>query len=239
MKVLIMIGTLLFFTCSIKPKLQLIDGIMEMAEEAEVKLFGRHLQIETYTKEIEDMARMLAQRLDGCTSPQAKIHAINTFLFSEQVFIPELDSSSIENDSPIRILETKKGSCLGMVCLYLMITQNTHLPLHAVLVPGHTFIRYDDGIQKINIEMLRYGIERTDAFYKEHFLQTRQGRQYLRNLNSNEVIALFIFNLGNSYRKRALYEDAEKKYKTAVRLFPDFTEAFENLYGLSKISHSH
>ena len=68
---------------------------------------------------------------------------------------------------PLRTLANRKGGCMGISWLALMVAEARHLPLTAVLLPGHVFLRYghDDGRAQVgfapktvNLEPNRRGL---------------------------------------------------------------------------------
>jgi regulator of sirC expression with transglutaminase-like and TPR domain len=179
------------------------------------------------------MAADLSQTIGPNDSPEAIITKLNLYIFTRLQMIPQPDNNGMEFTCLTGILDNKKSSCLGLTGLYLVLAEKLDLPLYGVLLPGHSFVRYQNGPTERNIETLRNGIERSDQFYKEYFNVQNPGDTYLRNLNNDELLALYNFNLGNACRERGLFEDAERKYRQATRLFPEFKEARDNLQNLS------
>ena len=207
----------------------LTAGVLHISKEAELKLFGRNPDISVYNKKIICLAEELAARLPKYGDAHNLINKMNDFIFNDSGLTALPDSNTVEYFSLYRVLDNKKGSCLGLTGLYLVLAEKLDLPLRGVLLPGHVFVRYKKGSQKRNIETLKMGIERTDDFYQDYFKVPAGHPYYLRELSKNEVLALFRFNLGNAYRQRGLLEDAAKNYNKAIKLFPDLKEARENL----------
>ena len=51
-----------------------------------------------------------------------------------------------------RLIETRRGNCLGISMLYLAVGERVDLPLLAVFVPGHCLVRYEGEDRPIDIE---------------------------------------------------------------------------------------
>lgn len=209
--------------------LPLARELLLLSQEAEIKLAGKKPDMEASLKTISAMAQELGKRIDKNAAPREKIRAINTYLFDEQGLAPVIDTSTLENTSLATILEQKKGSCVGLVGLYLAMTEKMNLPFYGVLLPGHAFVRYKDDSLKINIETLRQGLERTDSFYCDFFKVPVDDPLYFTNIDRSKIKALFLFNFGNMYRAKGLWGEATDKYQAALALLPDFVEAHANL----------
>lgn len=127
------------------------------------------------------------------------------------------------------VLGNRKGNCLGLASLYLMLAQALNLPIRGILVPGHLFLRYQEGNLSRNIELLAQGIERSDQFYREHFGAPSTVESYLRPLTEDEFVALLHYNLANEFRDNGHYEQARTKYVEVVQAFGQFAQAHANL----------
>src|SRR5205823_13318274 len=63
------------------------------------------------------------------------------------------------------VLGARRGSCLGLGALYLIVAERIGLPLDGVRVPGHFFVR-TRGSSPRNIELLHRG-ERSEEHTSE------------------------------------------------------------------------
>ncbi|GAJ11882.1 unnamed protein product [marine sediment metagenome] len=114
------------------------------------------LEMEEFRKEIDKMAAELRARL----SPQAEAQRI-VAIFNECLFEEKGYSSAVSFDPEYyflsSVIENRQGSCLGLSLLYLALAERIGLPLYGVSAPDHTFVRYDDGKKRINIETTKKG----------------------------------------------------------------------------------
>ena len=58
----------------------------------------------------------------------------------------------VETLLPELVYAHKKGACLGVSLIILMLAEKLRCPIHGVLLPGHFFCRFDDGNVSFNIE---------------------------------------------------------------------------------------
>jgi hypothetical protein len=144
------------------------------------------------------------------------------------VFAPH--DSSIGASVPAQVYDKKQGACLGIALLILLLAENNGYPLYGVVIPGHFFVRYDDGTTRRNIEPNASGIERSDDYYRERYGITPESWYYpLRNLSKKEVAAVFYYMLGNNARLKGHWQKARTFYETSLRLFPRYPDALGNL----------
>jgi regulator of sirC expression with transglutaminase-like and TPR domain len=123
------------------------------------------------------------------------------------------------------VLQTRRGSCVGLGSLYLALAEHLGLDMHAVLVPGHFYVRLREQGQLHNIELLRQGEQLPDAWYRERWPITTASRAYGRALRAREVAAVLLFNIGNDRKRKRTWSEAERAFSQAAERFDDFAEA--------------
>ncbi len=223
---------------SFKPVLDFTDQtvtleerVLEMSRIGFRELGNDNFKIQDYRERIDKMAKELSGRLQG--SPKNKINVINQYLFRELGF--QIDPSDLLT-TPLsgllmnQVIDKKRGTCLTMSILYLALGQHLNLPFYGVQVPGHFFVRYDDGKEQINIETTRQGEMLPDDYYLQtYFYGQKSQSKYLKNLNDREVVAVYLSNLGNQYKMKGLYDRAIDILGYALDLAPDFPAIVTNL----------
>jgi len=159
------------------------------------------------------------------------IPVINEYLFEELEF-KSLAEATDPNDLFLHtVLDKRKGYCLSLGVLYLAIAERLGLPLYGVVVPGHFFVRYDDGRTRFNIETTSKGGSASDEHYKSKF-KVPDGDEnsiYLKNLNKIQVLGCFFNNLGNSYSDVGNMDSALLALLQAVQINPTLSESRANL----------
>ena len=122
---------------------------------------------------------------------------------------------------PLRVLENRKSGCMGLSWLALMVAEARQLPLNAILLPGHVFLRYDFANNSVNLEPNRRGFSYTDAEYREKYQKGPWTGLEFRPLKTKEFVGLAAFDIGNLY----LDSDVPRAltwYRMAEEFFPEY-----------------
>jgi tetratricopeptide (TPR) repeat protein len=135
----------------------------------------------------------------------------------------------IENILPHVVMKNKKGACLGVSLLFLLLAENTIDNLYGVLLPGHFFIHYVDSTTKRNVEPNRSGYSHPDSYYYKRYFSQKRSWFELRSLSSKETAAVLFYNIANILHKKRKYHDAKRYYLECVSVLKDFPEAWGNL----------
>ena len=185
-----------------------------------------------YLSMIDDMAYEIRDRLKAAKvrANHRAIPVINKYLFEELGFRSVEEASKPEELFLHSVLDNKRGYCLSLSVLYLSLAERLGLPLYGVVVPGHFFVRYDDGRVRFNIEATSGGGSAPDEHYIEKFGVPRaRGGIYMRNLNKMQTLGCFFNNLGNSYMSVGKVKQAQVALERAVEINPMLSESRTNL----------
>jgi tetratricopeptide (TPR) repeat protein len=185
-----------------------------------------------YLSRLDDMAYEIRRRLEqkGLGTSYKAVSVINEYLFDELGF-KSVKEASDPNDLFLHtVLDKKRGYCLSLSVLYLALGERLGLELHGVVVPGHFFVRYDDGRVRFNIETTSKGGFAPDEHYMEKF-SVPEGREsiYMLNLDEIQTLGCFFNNLGNSYTAIGDTESAQAALEQAVAINPSLSESRVNL----------
>jgi len=180
------------------------------------------IKISDYVECIDWYAMMIKARIMGSDEPETIVGTINEFLFDELGFT-YVQTGSLEDLYLNKVIDGRKGNCIGLTILYLSIAERLKLPLFGVNVPEHIFVRYDNGEQRINIEMGHKGMSLSDTFYVTHSIERfdRKSIEYgcfLANLNKKEVISNVFLNRSKIRSEEGDYRDALDDCNKAVLL---------------------
>jgi tetratricopeptide (TPR) repeat protein len=186
-----------------------------------------------YLTELDNMALEIRERLRRKNYGMnfRAVSEINEYLFNELGFKSLSEANDPNSLFLHTVLDQKRGYCLSLSILYLSLAERLGLDIYGVVVPGHFFVRYDDGKARFNIETTSAGGSGTDEQYIEKF-NVPQGDSssiYLKNLNKIQTLGCFFNNLGNSYDKIGDIDTALKAYKTAVEINPTLSESRVNV----------
>jgi regulator of sirC expression with transglutaminase-like and TPR domain len=176
------------------------------------------------TDKLNEIFELAEERTKGKTGSD-RIDSLNRLVFEELKFEREVKDDSIKFMLLPHVLEHKKGSCLGLAALYLVLAERLEIKIHGVLAPRHFFLRH----QERNIELLRKGEAMPDDWYRKTWQVPEGASAYMRPLTEEELLAVFRFNLANARRMKGEYQKAEEIYRQVLAAFPDFAEAHANL----------
>ncbi len=186
-----------------------------------------------YLSRLDNMALEIRERLTRkrLNANFRAIPVINKYLFDELGFKSASETRDPNSLFLHTVLDEKRGYCLSLSILYLSLAERLGLPLYGVVVPGHFFVRYDDGRRRFNIETTSEGRNAPDEHYINRF-KVPQGSNdsiYLKNLNKIQTLGCFFNNLGNSYDDVGNKESALLALERAVEINPTLSEARANL----------
>jgi tetratricopeptide (TPR) repeat protein len=185
-----------------------------------------------YLEALDDMAFEIRGRLNKKKLPAnyKAVAVINEYLFDELGFKAIPDANDPNDLFLHTVMDKKRGYCLSLSVLYLSLGERLGLPLYGVVVPGHFFVRYDDGQVRFNIETTSKGGYADDEHYINKFKVPKNNSGiYMVNLNKIQTLGCFFNNLGNSYNKIDDTEQAMLALERAVEINPTLAEARMNL----------
>ncbi|KPK33464.1 MAG: hypothetical protein AMS24_01060 [Chlamydiae bacterium SM23_39] len=172
-------------------------------------------EIRCYEAYLDIMALEILTNLPKQPSYLDKIKAINDFIFFDLGFsFPEHSQSTKKIDSYTNlpsVMDKRKGVCLGLSILYLCLAQRIDLPLDAVTIPGHIFLKYKDR----NIETTRRGVHIPDEKYLN--METKS----IKVRDKKEVIGLLFINEASIFLKEKDYTQATILYEKAQQYLPN------------------
>jgi regulator of sirC expression with transglutaminase-like and TPR domain len=180
--------------------------------------------------EASRLAERYRARLGKGQSAEDRVAALVGLLFEDERFeaVTTLESpDALHLDT---VLRRRKGYCLSLGAVALVIAEQVGLPLHGVAAPNHFLVRFDDGVTRINVELTRRGARLPDEELRARMGEAwREGSVYLRNLKVAEVRALLLHNRGFVALSQGRTEEARRDLQAAVRELPELPEAHRNL----------
>ena len=161
-----------------------------------------------------------------------KLEILNRFFF-EGLRIEvggELDSAA--DILPDTVLANRRGTCVGLAGVYLALAQLLEMPVSAVSVPNHMFVRFDDTHEEINVELLQAGKTLDDDWYvRNHRIPATSVASgvFLRSLTEREYLGYIYANLGTIYSKSGAFGSSKVLYEAALDNAPQLPYAYYNL----------
>lgn len=230
------------------------DKDINLAESALIlsKTIYPKTDVNNYLTRIDEMATEISNRLGTINSsdPSKIILEINRYFKEKKIkaesiltTIPSLLSESDRDKFLLnKVLDTMSGNCLGLTTLYWSIAERLDLPLSAVIIPQHVFLRYYKSKEEYhNIEATACGAEIED---NEYIKQTRKllGNKIPLNstpdkitfyvLSKRQFIGLILYNRGVAYAEKKSFQNALRDFNFALRIYADFHEAYKSRAGI-------
>jgi regulator of sirC expression with transglutaminase-like and TPR domain len=171
------------------------------------------------------------EAVSGATKPVETIDRLNLFFFEKERFRVTYDLSSADHLLPGRVVEGKRGYCIGLAAVYLILAEELDLPIHAVATPKHMFLRWDDGQVRRNIELFQQGRSVSDEEYiREQKIpqESIKRRVFLTNLSPREFLGFVYQNLGVLESQKENFDASARFYAKALRLNPKLAAAHYN-----------
>ena len=204
---------------TIEENLNLPEEKIDIAQDALVisKGVNPDLDINKYLKQIDKVANSLRGEINK-QNPRRAIQVINNYLFMEAGFV------TAENEWRAfflnKVIDEKRGSCLGLSILYLSLAQKLNLPVYLVAVPKHYFVRYDNGKFKQNIETTMQGLDLPNFYYwKAYHISPESIKKgvYLRNLSKKETVARLLTARGSIFSEKDKKNEALSDFNLAMK----------------------
>ncbi|MCH8207787.1 MAG: tetratricopeptide repeat protein, partial [Nitrospinae bacterium] len=129
------------------------------------------------------------------------------------------------------LLNKKRGYCMNLSLLYLVLGEKLELPLYGVALPNHFFVRYDSPDHRVNIETTQGGISLPDSYYYKRFnlSQSPPPSFFMQNLGRKESLGAYFSNVGMVYYKNSKTDRAVFYLKLAAKINKLSLEAHNNL----------
>lgn len=221
------------------------------------KIFDNSLNIEWTKNEIDKMANEIKIEIGQEGNPEIFMNKLQQYFFKEKLF--EFDNNAnlflsgkntdatisikdwIDLHSIEKVLKRRKGICMSLSLIYLIIAEKLNMPIYGVLIPGHMFVRYEQqGMSGINVETTHSGKEFYDYFsFSGIDILDKDKIIYGKLLNKKQIIAAYLNNIGLIYTFSNNLKKAKIIYNNVMQLMPDFPEVYNNLGYIYKIENDY
>lgn len=226
------------------------DNKINLAESALIlsKAIYPKIDVNNYLERLGEIANEIKSRLKsrGSAEPSQIISEINKFFREKKIKAESILTTTpsllfeSERDKFLfnKVVDSMSGNCLGLTTLYWSIAEQLDLPLSAVIIPQHVFLRfYADKEKYRNIEPTAGGAEVEDA---EYIKQTKKliGDKIPVNstpdkvnfyvLSKKQFIGLILYNRGVDYLRQNNFQVARRDFDSALRLYEGFHEAYKS-----------
>ncbi|MGD8779554.1 MAG: transglutaminase family protein [Ignavibacteria bacterium] len=235
---------------------QNIEDILKLSEDeinigiaslVLAKEFYPNLNVQFFLQAFDYLADRYKYYFGKYTSPDDRIGALNTYLYKPGFWNDSITFSYDDDDLQVVKLDNKfingyiankKGSCITMPMLYVILGERLGLPIYPVRSAKHFFVRYEPEEFIINfqnnIEATNGGGFISNQQYQEDVLIPEKAIKngvYLRTLTKKEYIATLLLTNANEYIKQRNIEKAKYYFQLAIKYDPTMSSAYWN-YGL-------
>ncbi len=219
--------------------LTLTDQEIDLAKT--VLLISRHrdptLDLSRLNAELDRLTDSVKAKLATASTPEEIVQSFRETIHQKAGYryTDRVDAQGIPLD-PAELfvhgmLESKRGYCMNLSLLYLIIADRLNVPLFGVPLPNHFLVRYVSGNTRINIEATEGGVSFPDSFYQKRFgLKKDPGSGFfMQNIGKKSTLGSYFSNVGMVYYKSQQTESAIFYLDLSTRINTGSIEAHNNL----------
>jgi regulator of sirC expression with transglutaminase-like and TPR domain len=208
------------------------------------KEFYPDLKVELYLFTFDYMASRYRHFFGHITDPDERIRALNTYLYKRGSWNDsisfcydddDLNVAKLSNKFINGYISTKKGSCITLPMMYLILAERLGFPIYPSRLPYHFFVRYipEDAISNFeeNIEATNGGSYVSDTEYAQNFLLPERSiinGVYLRTLTKKQYIASLLLINANEWLKNKNVDKAKYYLQLSIKYDSIFSSAYMN-----------
>lgn len=145
------------------------------------------------------------------------------------------DSHSLE-----KLIRTKKGICMNMSILYLIISDRLELPMKGVLIPGHIYVRCEpSGRSGINIETTMAGIQYYGYGDIAGTYRLGKNSSYSTTLDKYGVLGAYLSNISIFFLNNGRIAEAEACAEKSSEMLPGAAEPLISLAVIKSFLKDH
>lgn len=135
-------------------------------------------------------------------------------------------------------MDSRKGNCITMPLLFLILGQRLGLDVNLSTAPQHLFVKFTDPASgsTFNIEATDGGLAAEDEFYVEKMEISKQAleeRVYLQALTAKEAVATMMTVLCEHYEKQKEWERSRVVAEVVLDHYP------KSVYAMVKMGNSY
>jgi len=195
------------------------------------------LDLTPLRKELDRLTQSVRDKLKESSSPEEIVSALRKAIHQEggYRYTEQVDTQGMPlNPAELFLhgmLKSRRGYCMNLSLLYLIIGDRLNLPLFGVPLPNHFFVRYVSGNSRINIEATEQGATYPDSFYRQRFGAPANVAEtfFMGNLEKKATLGAYFSNVGMVYYKGKQPEKAIFYLDLSAKINPRSIEAHNNL----------
>lgn len=214
--------------------------LIDRAIDPSVDVGGMVAQLDTMAAEIRAALPVGASSFDRAQYLRAYLSGLGPW--SGQVpFQYDLDDpygAVLEHKLLHHYLATRKGNCITMPLLFLILGQRLGLDVRAAVAPLHVFVKYTDPATgtTYNIESTDGAQAVDDGFYVERLEISARALEtgvYLQALTTKEAVAMMLTLLCEHYERQEEWERSKVVAETVLEQYP------KSVYAMLKMGNAY
>ncbi len=200
------------------------------------KMIDPTIDMHATLKKINAMVADVRAMVRPKASSNEKVAALKAYLYqkgpwnSGRTFQYDFDDplgTKVNNKLIPNYLESRKGNCVSMPLLFIMMGERLGLDITATVMPRHVSMKYrDDATGNVyNLEATSGGGITRDIWYRQQFpgitdLALKNGI-YLRKMSKKETVATMAMVLVQHYREQKQFEKIIALCDLVLKYFPN------------------
>lgn len=176
------------------------------------------LDLRATAKQLDDLATRIRNRIPAGASRREKLDLLLSSLYQpgawnqNRAYRYDLDDplgTNLQTKQLSTYLATRKGNCVSMPILFLILGQKLGLPVTLGTAPQHVMVKYlDDDGQWLNVEATAGGFKYDSSYIRETGITETALRNnvYLRPLSQRESVAVMLSTLMEFYGQQGQQE---------------------------------
>lgn len=204
----------------IRTLLELPDNRIDLAR-AELtidKMIDPAIDIEANLKKIDAMVAKIQRKLPARPSSLDKVKALREYLYIKgewnqnqpyQYDFSDPMGTRVHNKLLPNYLASKKGNCVSMPLLFIVLGQKLGIDVTVALAPAHVFVKYrDEAGNWLNLETTGTAKPTSEASYRDQSQMTDEAIAngiYMRPLSKKEALTVMLETLMQHYLEQRQY----------------------------------
>jgi formylglycine-generating enzyme required for sulfatase activity/regulator of sirC expression with transglutaminase-like and TPR domain len=221
----------------IKQQLEQPPQTIDLAETLLLisKEWNPALDLDPLRKRMDELTQIARDRLQDNPSPKETVKRLRQLIHQEWGF--DYTEFIDPQGFPLKpaelfihgLLQSKRGYCMNLSLLYLILGDRLNLPLYGVALPNHFFVRYESPEYRVNIEATEGGAAHPDSFYHSRFGVSPKADYFMNRLDKKQTLGAYLSNVGLVHYRNQRVEESVFYLELSVDINPLSLDALNNL----------
>lgn len=210
------------------------------------KIIDPAIDINANLQKLDAMVADVTRLLPPNATSNDKVLALVSYLYDPgpwnhyQPFSYNLDDP-LGKDTKTKLLpnylETRKGNCVSMPTLLVILGRKIGLNMTLVMAPNHFFVHFiQDNGQPYNLEGVEKGTVSNERYQKEHYVSDAEIANgiYLKSLSRKQEVQALLMVVVSYYKENKQYDKGMELVDLVLQQNPESVDAMLNkvsLYG--------